>query len=289
MDFGERFRAAREKLQLSLEQVEDETKIRKLYLIGLEQNDFSNLPARVYAVGFVKRYSRLLGLNEEEMAQEFVRLAYKSEAAESALEQQTNRTFGAEVAVTWKEALAGVVFIAVIGMIGYLAYDVFSPGPGTAHQPKTRHAAKAPKPEKQTKQQTAPQMITLHVYQKSWVGVSTDAQPVFAGNLAMGDEKRFQAQERIDLRIGNAGGVKVIYNGKDLGFLGTPWQVIRATFPPPPPTAQAATAPTVTIEPAAPINRPKKRVTAPEPVQPPVQTPSTEVPGATYESGGAAE
>ena len=55
---------------LSLEEVEQATKIRKRYLTGLEREDFAMLPDAVYARGFLKTYANYLGLDGEALSQQ---------------------------------------------------------------------------------------------------------------------------------------------------------------------------------------------------------------------------
>jgi cytoskeleton protein RodZ len=55
---------------LSLEEVEQATKIRKRYLDGLEREDYAVLPAGVYAQGFLKTYANYLGLDGEDLSRQ---------------------------------------------------------------------------------------------------------------------------------------------------------------------------------------------------------------------------
>ena len=55
---------------LSLEEVEQATKIRKRYLDGLEREDYAVLPAGVYAQGFLKTYANFLGLDGEDLSRQ---------------------------------------------------------------------------------------------------------------------------------------------------------------------------------------------------------------------------
>ena len=55
---------------LSLEEVEQATKIRKRYLMGLEREDYAMLPDAVYARGFLKTYANFLGLDGEALSQQ---------------------------------------------------------------------------------------------------------------------------------------------------------------------------------------------------------------------------
>lgn len=55
---------------LSLEEVEQATKIRKRYLTGLEREDYAMLPDAVYARGFLKTYANYLGLDGEALSRQ---------------------------------------------------------------------------------------------------------------------------------------------------------------------------------------------------------------------------
>jgi transcriptional regulator with XRE-family HTH domain len=69
---GRTLRLAREKRGLSLQQVEEATKIRSRYLRDLEDENFDVLPA-VYMLGSLKTYAEHLGLDGAAMARELKR------------------------------------------------------------------------------------------------------------------------------------------------------------------------------------------------------------------------
>lgn len=69
---GDYLKQAREKKGLSLEQVALQTRIQEHHLQALETEDFANLPAKVFAKGFVRSYAKTLGLDEEEALQCFL-------------------------------------------------------------------------------------------------------------------------------------------------------------------------------------------------------------------------
>ena len=64
---GELLQTARERKGVDLVRAERETKIRARHLAALESGDFADLPAQVYAKGFLRNYSTYLGLDAEEM------------------------------------------------------------------------------------------------------------------------------------------------------------------------------------------------------------------------------
>ena len=64
---GEILLAARKKKELTLEQAEEETKVRTRYLEALEQGRYEILPESVYTVGFLAKYAEFLDLDKEKM------------------------------------------------------------------------------------------------------------------------------------------------------------------------------------------------------------------------------
>ena len=60
---GHHLRAVREHKGLSLVQVAEATRVRRLYLEAIERDDLVPLPSRPFAVGYVRAYARALGLD----------------------------------------------------------------------------------------------------------------------------------------------------------------------------------------------------------------------------------
>src|ERR1700675_856585 len=65
--FGEELRRERLIREVSLEEISSATKISIRLLTALENSDISRLPAPVYSRGFIRAYSRHLGLDPDEM------------------------------------------------------------------------------------------------------------------------------------------------------------------------------------------------------------------------------
>lgn len=68
IEIGATLRKARQELGVTLDDIEDETKIRKRYLNALEREDYGDLPSEVYARGFLKTYASYLGLDGEALS-----------------------------------------------------------------------------------------------------------------------------------------------------------------------------------------------------------------------------
>lgn len=76
----------------------------------------------------------------------------------------------------------------------------------------------------------APLEVTLIAGGRSWVEVVADGQRVFRGFMVQGDEETFYADERLQVHLGNAGVVRVVVNGEDMGYLGAEGEVVHKEF-----------------------------------------------------------
>jgi transcriptional regulator with XRE-family HTH domain len=72
--FGPRLRAERERRGISLETIAAVTNVSAELWDGLERNDFSRWPSGIFARAFVRDYARAVGLDADEVIDEFCRL-----------------------------------------------------------------------------------------------------------------------------------------------------------------------------------------------------------------------
>ncbi|MCL4542107.1 MAG: DUF4115 domain-containing protein [Chloroflexi bacterium] len=77
---------------------------------------------------------------------------------------------------------------------------------------------------------SAPLTLSLHFLRTCWLRVIVDGKMVFEGTLQPGSTRTWTAQQFITVRLGNAGGVDVVFNGKDEGIAGHPGEVVDRTF-----------------------------------------------------------
>lgn len=70
--FGDKFRKAREKKSISLDDVSNVTKISSRMLQAIENERFDQLPGGVFNKGFIRAYARHVGLNDEEAVNEYL-------------------------------------------------------------------------------------------------------------------------------------------------------------------------------------------------------------------------
>lgn len=106
-------KAARERSGRSLADLAETTRVRKDYLLALEQGAYDRLPARPFTVGYVRAYAQALGLDEETAADR-----YKAESPDRSIPLAA--PVGSELddvkpsSRPWVIA-ASVVLVAVVG------------------------------------------------------------------------------------------------------------------------------------------------------------------------------
>lgn len=112
---------------------------------------------------------------------------------------------------------------------------------------------------------TAEVQVQLIVTQRSFVEVRIDGEVVFSGRMLPGSVHLYGGEDRIEITTGNAGGVEIIFNQRDLGVLGVYGQVVSRIF-----TSEgiATATPTVTPTPTVTDTPTPTSTLTPTPLQP---------------------
>jgi len=115
---GHILKKARREVGMSLEQASDKTKIHKRFLSALEEGDYSQISSPLYIRGFLKNYSKILGLDPETVLA-FWRREYDRKEEEGKTSVPP-RLFKSSLKFT--PALLSSVFFAIVAIffLGYL-------------------------------------------------------------------------------------------------------------------------------------------------------------------------
>ncbi|SFF71327.1 protein RodZ, contains Xre-like HTH and DUF4115 domains [Halobacillus alkaliphilus] len=128
-EIGARLRNARESKGLSLEQVQETTKIKTRYLHAIEENDFSVLPGKFYTRAFIREYASAVGIDPEEMMEEHkdeMPSFEKEEAAQYKRVQKQKEPSAKRTNVS-KYLPTLMTFVLVIGLL-FVAYTFIKNG-----------------------------------------------------------------------------------------------------------------------------------------------------------------
>ncbi len=122
---GQKLEAARKRKKFTLEEVEEATKIRARYLKAMEDDNYRRLPGPVYLSGFLTSYAEFLGLSVDEVVKQY--------KAESGIVKKISQPKGFRpanelrelgFAITPKTVIIVLVAIGVIGLFGYIGWQV---------------------------------------------------------------------------------------------------------------------------------------------------------------------
>lgn len=230
MDVGRKLKEARISLGYTLDEIEEQTKIRKKYLQALEEERFGDLPGRVYAKAFLRTYARFLNLDAEELATQFDQALPlgRSEPVEIKHSPVARQARYANYIVVLCIIAGLLIFNAVYRALG-------GPDDSAPHLNETsppRQVVEEPKQKPgNVPQETRGINLRLDVTGDAcWAQVLVDGQPAFEGLLTTGDVQVFEGKERVWLKLGNAGAVRIQLNGKEIGYLGKTGEVITHEF-----------------------------------------------------------
>ncbi|MGG0844114.1 RodZ family helix-turn-helix domain-containing protein [Peribacillus sp. NJ11] len=128
-ELGNRLKEAREAKGLSLEDLQELTKIQKRYLIGIEEGNYSMMPGKFYVRAFIKQYCEAVGLDSEEIFEQYkseVPSVYSEELPEQLSRVQSRKTIPAgdsKVVEMLPKILAVVLVIGAAVLIWVLVLN----------------------------------------------------------------------------------------------------------------------------------------------------------------------
>lgn len=132
-EIGITLREARLRRQVDLVEAEQDTKIRSKYLSALENEDFDLLPGAVYVRGFLRTYSRYLGLDAQlyidEYNERFGRFEDVDDAASPVLARPGKDFLPRGRRFTLRRlAVGSLVLLALLAWFGLRSEDSGAPG-----------------------------------------------------------------------------------------------------------------------------------------------------------------
>jgi cytoskeleton protein RodZ len=251
---GDTLRDARETQGRSVEDAAHALRLRAEQLRALEEERFDSFGGDVYARGFLKSYAAELGLDPQQLLDQYRRDVSGDDPVGSAplvapgsgsgVRQRRSAPPGW---IAW--VLAGVIILVGLGLIGQFvgnrAPEQASTEPTTApvapaapededgeddadggEEPAPTETEEPPPPEIEGVE------LFLALEDSSWMRVTVDGTVVFEQVANEGETLPFSGEESVTVRYGNAGGVRVEFNGTDLGSPGARGDVVEVEYTP---------------------------------------------------------
>lgn len=121
---GEQLRDARETKGIDIFRAERDTKIRSKYLTALEQGDYTELPGDVYTRGFLRNYASYLGLDADEIEEQWRSQAAAPELGRSAIVGPQPLTIRRGIVFQRSHAVIAVVLVIILVVTSYFGLQL---------------------------------------------------------------------------------------------------------------------------------------------------------------------
>ena len=250
-------KALREASELSLPDIFETTRVGLVYLAAVESGEFNRLPPPVYARNFIRKYARTVGIDEKPILNRYQKY----------LENLKPTTGETEIQKPWPDtggrnrflfaSLAAVIIAGALVSALFLYNQAGKPAspPPAADSPSPAPVIPEPSPTAavpaSSTQATAAGLVTaspgaaiqppaaagkmhhlvIEARELTWIRITEDRNPAYQTLLKPGDKIERMASDYFQLDIGNAGGINLTFQGKNLGSLGKPGQIIHMRLP----------------------------------------------------------
>jgi len=281
---GSILRKERENQGRVLAEIAAELCVTQRYLHAIEEDDTEGVPGLFFYKNFARQYAAILDIDEGLISPALDAIKAPEDAPPSPaicvpnrLVQAANRRHIPDISMGW--SVAGLVLV-LVGCSGVYAWWKRAPRASAAtvvvtQQVVAAHAApvavvsasspmqpalqQAAQPDLQPDLQSRTQPVTqatvqtgeasgvvlkLSATERTWLSISSDGKEIFAGILQPSESKTLTGLDRATMKVGNAGGIDVLWNGKSISPLGTRGQVLTIKITPqdfeivPPPPKQ---------------------------------------------------
>lgn len=245
----EELKRKREELGKSIEEISEITKIKKSCIQYIEEGNFDKLPIEIYTKSYIKTYCETLGINPEPFIKNYEDYLKSKNiySFESEIKNYEEKSKKQKVEMKnlpkWTVTLIiiSVVFISVLLLTRTSEkHEEISPPSKiettSVPQQKTEEQNLSEeqiiqKQSNETKSTESHNILKIEATDEVWMRIIIDGKEKKEFFLTPGQSIQLNAEKFFKLHIGNAGGVKINFNDKDLGKLGEKGQVVYFDLP----------------------------------------------------------
>ncbi len=248
---GEIFKKKREELGIDIKEAADILKIGSEYLSAIENDIFERLPVAVYTIGYIRCYAKYLDVDAGPVIADFT--AHLSSPKPSTI---------IPVASSQRK-VPGYTYVALAFLAGLLVFVFYvytsknrvsdlsvenirisgtekkpaQTSPLNADAVSIRTSKDNDIPESgltvtaQAPEDKKEHHLVIIASDSVWVQIRYENGKVEEALLRSGESKDWSFSDTAVLKIGNAGGITLKFDGNDLGVPGKPGQVLNLNFP----------------------------------------------------------
>jgi len=285
-EIGEILCQRRELLSLHLEEVERNTHVKAHYLEALERGALEELPSMVQTRGMLSNYATFLDLDVDALMLRFADAlqARHRERNPQKPARQPGQPIIANVPPVGNFIAGDMIFgvgMAIL-LVGFAIWGVsrvmaiqsqreikptaqsiselllVSPNPSlltatATFLPVESFPGEATQTvEIPTQNANAAVQLNLVAVERTYMRVTVDGKVAFEGRVVPGNAYPFEAENQIEVLVGSGAAIRTVYNGRDLGLMGTFGQIVNNIYLPSEiitPTILPTTTATITLTP----------------------------------------
>lgn len=226
---GQLLKSVREEKRLTFDDVSNVLFIRKRIIEAIESGNWSILPHPVYVKGYVTQYAAFLGILDRVEAESFPKDSGLPREDRSSVSIPDRK---AQSGWESRKRIVGAAAMAVIAL-GFLVFQnlprpaYILPASDQSVQSTYQTVAGNEYEDQGDKLVLETKKLMIACQERTWVRIVIDGSDKKEFMMNPEEVVVLNAKEKFDLLIGNAGGVRLFYNGKDTGFTGEAGEVKR--------------------------------------------------------------
>jgi len=250
-EFGKKLKKTRENKKIDLKKISDQTKININFLNSIEEGKFDFLP-ELYVRSFLKLYLQRLGEDAAHFLEEYDSINTDEELKVTVVTNEDLKNikkskqlrdqvstiiekikpYIRQINLIWLSIGAIIIFFVIYSLIkSGNDQQIISAGstrksltePQKNSQDSTHSSLYVEKTFNKKKELN----LGLKAVERTWLQISVDDSVAKEHVFDSGMAHIWYAKEKFRLRIGNAAGIRLYLNGRDLGPLGRSGEVIK--------------------------------------------------------------
>ncbi len=226
---GELLKQGRLRQRLSIAECAKRTHISSQYLEALEEEHWETLPSESHRLGFLRSYSRFLGVSADEVLNLYRQKTAAQHSAKTGLppetQEKTNRAVRFKTGPrtsTWSpSSIPQVIGLAILLLLlAWVVYHAVTPRFFEQNQMTwTRRRATSQSRLMVPKSTVSVHKVRLKADASSWLRVTTRNELLYEGILPGGSVKEWSGSGPFQFKIGNVRAISLFWNDQPVDLL----------------------------------------------------------------------